>query len=103
MNSIGSLSNQMFAMPFHWHLVLGGFAFGTVFMATDPVTAPASFVGQYAYGLLIGFMAVIIRCINPAYPEGMMLAILFANAFSPLIDYNIIQNHIKRRHLRYEK
>ena len=88
--------------PFH-HFVMGGFAFGMVFMATDPVSGSQTNKGRWIYGLLIGFMAVLIRCINPAYPEGTMLAILFANAFAPLIDYNIIQSHIKKRRLSYEK
>ena len=86
-----------------YHFVMGGFAFGMVFMATDPVSSSQTNKGRWIYGLLIGFMAVVIRCINPAYPEGMMLAILFANAFAPLIDYNILENHIKQRQLKYEK
>ena len=82
---------------------MGGFAFGMVFMATDPVSSAQTNKGRWMYGLLIVFMATIIRCINPAYPEGMMLAILFANAFAPLIDYSILQKHIKNRKLKYEK
>ena len=85
------------------HFVMGGFAFGMVFMATDPVSSAQTNKGRWIYGLLIGFMAVVIRCINPAYPEGMMLAILFANAFAPLIDYSVLQKHIKKRQLKYEK
>ena len=84
------------------HFVMGSFAFGTVFMATDPVSASHTNKGRYIYGFIIGFMAVIIRSINPAYPEGMMLAILFANAFASLIDYSILQKHIKARELRHE-
>ena len=72
-------------------------------MASEPVTSTHTNKGRWIYGLLIGFMAVVIRCINPAYPEGMMLAILFANAFAPLIDYSILQNHKKTRQLKYEK
>jgi len=88
--------------PFY-HLVMGGFAFGMVFMATDPVSSAQTNKGRWMYGLLIGFMATVIRCINPAYPEGMMLAILFANAFAPLFDYSIVQSHIKKRQLSYEE
>ena len=86
-----------------YHFVMGGFAFGMVFMATDPVSSAQTNIGRWIYGLLIGFMAVLIRCINPAYPEGMMLAILFANAFSPLIDYSVLQKHIKQREKSYAK
>lgn len=101
-NIIGSDTNQMFSMPWHWHLVLGGFAFGMFFMATDPVSAAFTSRGKWAYGILIGFMAVLIRVINPAYPEGMMLAILFANLFAPLCDYFVVQANIKRRKARYD-
>ena len=86
-----------------YHFVMGGFAFGMVFMATDPVSSAQTNIGRWVYGLLIGFMAVLIRCVNPAYPEGMMLAILFANAFSPLIDYSVLQKHIKQREKSYAK
>ena len=85
------------------HFVMGGFAFGMVFMATDPVSGSHTDKGRWIYGFLIGFMVVIIRAVNPAYPEGMMLAILFANAFAPLIDYSILQKYIKNRELKYEK
>ena len=78
-------------------LLMGGFAFGAVFMATDPVTSAQTNTGKYVYGLLIGAMAVIIRCINPGYPEGMMLAILLMNTFAPLIDWFVVQANIKRR------
>ena len=97
LNFIGSPTNAMFSIPPHWHFVMGGFAFGMVFMATDPVSSAQTDQGRMYYGLLIGFMAVIIRCINPAYPEGMMLAILFANAFAPLFDYYAVQKNIERR------
>jgi Na+-transporting NADH:ubiquinone oxidoreductase subunit B len=82
--------------PFN-HLVMGGFAFGAVFMATDPVSGPATGVGRWIYGILIGTLAVLIRNINPAYPEGMMLAILFMNLFAPLIDHYVMEARIKRR------
>ena len=97
LNLIGSDSNPMFAMPWYWHLVLGGFAFAMMFMATDPVSASFTNKGKFAYGLLIGFMTVMIRVINPAFPEGIMLAILFANVFAPLFDYFVAQANIKRR------
>jgi Na+-transporting NADH:ubiquinone oxidoreductase subunit B len=90
-------SNPMFAMPFYWHLVLGGFAFGAVFMATDPVSAAMTNNGRWFYGILIGFMCVLIRVVNPAFPEGMMLAILFGNLFAPLLDHFVMQSNIKRR------
>ena len=93
-------SNPMLYLPPHYHLVMGGFAFGTVFMATEPVTSTHTNKGRYYYGFLIGFLTVIIRSINPAYPEGIMLAILFANAFAPLIDYFVIQKNIKQRRSR---
>ncbi|RME88367.1 MAG: NADH:ubiquinone reductase (Na(+)-transporting) subunit B [Candidatus Hydrogenedentota bacterium] len=100
LNAIGSDTNPMFALPFHWHLVLGGFMFGTVFMATDPVSAAQTNTGRYIYGFLIGFMVALIRVINPAFPEGMMLAILFGNVFAPIIDWFVIQKNIKRRKLK---
>jgi len=90
-------SNSMLLLLPHYHLVTGGFAFGMVFMATDPVSASQTNKGRWIYGFLIGFMCVIIRAINPAYPEGMMLSILFANAFAPLIDYYVMENHAKKR------
>jgi Na+-transporting NADH:ubiquinone oxidoreductase subunit B len=96
-NMIGSDTNAMFAMPWYWHLVVGGFAFGMMFMATDPVSASFTNTGKYAFGALIGFMVVLIRVVNPAYPEGMMLAILFANLFAPLFDYFVVKANIKRR------
>ncbi len=96
-NAIGSSDNSMFAMPFYWHFVLGGFAFGTVFMATDPVSAAMTDRGRLYYGILIGVMCALIRVVNPAFPEGMMLAILFGNLFAPLIDHFVEQGNIKRR------
>ena len=97
LNAIGSETNAAFAMPWHWHLVLGGFAFGMFFMATDPVSASFTDKGKFAYGALIGIMVVLIRVVNPAYPEGMMLAILFANLFAPLFDHFVMQSNVKRR------
>jgi len=95
-NSIES-TNPLFEMPFWWHFVLGGFAFGTVFMATDPVSAAMTDKGRWIYGALIGVMCALIRVVNPAFPEGMMLAILFGNLFAPLIDYFVVQSNVKRR------
>lgn len=99
-NAIGSDTNSMFAMPWYWHLVVGGFAFGMVFMATDPVSASMTDKGKLVFGALIGVMTVLIRVVNPAFPEGIMLAILFANLFAPLIDHFVIQANIKRRQKR---
>lgn len=89
--------NPYMEMPFYYHLVVGGFAFGAVFMATDPVTAAQTNRGKWIYGLLIGMLAVVVRVLNPAYPEGMMLAILLMNVFAPLVDHYIIQANIKMR------
>ena len=97
LNLVGSDSNPAFSMPWHWHLVTGGFAFGMIFMATDPVSAAMTDVGKWWFGALIGTMVVLIRVVNPAFPEGMMLAILFANLFAPLIDHFVVQANIKRR------
>lgn len=94
--SVGS-ANPMFAMPWYWHIALGGFAFGAVFMATDPVSAPDTMLGHWVFGLLIGALTWIIRVINPAFPEGIMLAILFGNIFAPVIDYFVIRANIRRR------
>ncbi len=99
-NLIGSDTNPMFSTPWYWHLVLGGFAFGMMYMATDPVSASMTNNGKWFYGILIGLMVVLIRVVNPAYPEGMMLAILFANLFSPFIDHFVVQANIKRRMAR---
>jgi len=100
LNGVGSETNPMFALPWYWHLVLGGFAFGMIFMATDPVSASMTNKGKWFFGALIGFMVVMIRVVNPAFPEGMMLAILFANLFAPLIDHFVVQANIKRRGAR---
>ena len=96
-NLVGSDSNPAFSMPWYWHLVTGGFAFGMIFMATDPVSAALTDGGKWAYGILIGVMTVLIRVVNPAFPEGIMLAILFANLFAPLMDHFVVQANIKRR------
>ncbi|WP_287028136.1 NADH:ubiquinone reductase (Na(+)-transporting) subunit B [Pseudomonas sp. UBA6310] len=96
-NAIGSATNPMFAMPWYWHLVIGGFAFGMIFMATDPVSASMTNTGKWIFGAVIGLMVVLIRVVNPAFPEGMMLAILFANLCAPLIDHFVVQANIKRR------
>ena len=96
-NMLGSDTNPMFAMPWYWHMVVGGFAFGMIFMATDPVSASMTNTGKWIFGGLIGVMVVLIRVVNPAFPEGMMLAILFANLCAPLIDHFVVQANIKRR------
>lgn len=96
-NAIGSESNPMYAMPWHWHLVLGGFAFGMVFMATDPVTACVTNSGRWIFGVVVGLLTVVIRVVNIAFPEGIMLAILFANIFAPTIDHFVMQANIARR------
>ncbi|MGD2112135.1 MAG: NADH:ubiquinone reductase (Na(+)-transporting) subunit B [Gammaproteobacteria bacterium] len=96
-NLIGSPTNPMFALPWYWHLVLGGYAFGMVFMATDPVSAAMTDTGRWIFGALIGVMVTLIRVLNPGFPEGMMLAILFANVFASLIDWFVVQANIRRR------
>ncbi|MDB9772460.1 NADH:ubiquinone reductase (Na(+)-transporting) subunit B [Alphaproteobacteria bacterium] len=97
LNWIGSDTNPMFSMPWYWHLVIGSYAFGLVFMVTEPVSASHTNLGRYIYGALIGFMVIMIRVLNPAFPEGMMLAILFGNIFAPLIDHFVVMANIKRR------
>ncbi|MDE0163873.1 MAG: NADH:ubiquinone reductase (Na(+)-transporting) subunit B [Bryobacterales bacterium] len=101
LNAVGSETNLLLNVPFEWHFVLGGWAFGAVFMATDPVSAAHSETGRYIYGFLIGVLAILIRVVNPAYPEGMMLAILFMNLFAALIDHFVVQANVKRRRARY--
>jgi Na+-transporting NADH:ubiquinone oxidoreductase subunit B len=96
-NAVGSADNPFYEVPWYWHAVLGGYAFGLVFMATDPVSAAMTDAGRWIYGLLIGFMVALVRVVNPAYPEGMMLAILFGNALAPLIDYGVVRANVKRR------
>ncbi len=100
LNLVGSDTNPMMALPWYWHFVIGSFAFGMVFMATDPVSAAMTNTGKWVYGLFIGVLTVLIRVLNPAYPEGVMLAILFANLFAPLMDYCVVKANIKRRRLR---
>jgi Na+-transporting NADH:ubiquinone oxidoreductase subunit B len=95
LNIVGA--NQYMLMPAEYHLVLGGLAFGAVFMATDPVTASQTETGKWIYGFLIGVLTVMIRVLNPAYPEGIMLAILFMNVFAPLVDYFVVGANKKRR------
>jgi Na+-transporting NADH:ubiquinone oxidoreductase subunit B len=101
-NVLGSDTNPAFEMTWYWHLVTGGFAFGMVFMATDPVSAAMTDSGKWAFGILIGLMTVLIRVINPAFPEGIMLAILFSNLFAPLMDHFVVQANIKRRLARVQ-
>lgn len=101
LNWIGSDTNPMFSLPFYWHLVLGGYAFGMIFMATDPVSAAMTHTSRWLFGMLIGVMTVLIRVVNPAFPEGIMLAILFANLFAPIFDYLVVQANVNRRKLRY--
>ncbi|MEE7627882.1 NADH:ubiquinone reductase (Na(+)-transporting) subunit B [Methylobacter sp. Wu8] len=100
-NVIGSDTNHMFAIPWYWHLTMGGFAFGMVYMATDPVSAAMTDTGRWIFGALVGTMTVLIRVVNPAFPEGIMLAILFSNMFAPTIDYFVIQANIRRRVKRH--
>ena len=102
-NAIGMDGNAMANMPWYEHLVLGGFCFGAVFMATDPVTSARTERGKWIYGFLIGFLAICIRVLNPGYPEGMMLAILMMNIFAPLIDYYVVDANIKRRAARLKQ
>ena len=101
LNSIGSETNALLAVPFHWQVVLGGWAFGLVFMATDPVSAAHTNRGKWVYGFMVGVMAILIRMVNPAYPEGMMLAILFMNVFASTIDHFVVRANIRRRQARY--
>ncbi|MBT4864754.1 MAG: NADH:ubiquinone reductase (Na(+)-transporting) subunit B, partial [Planctomycetaceae bacterium] len=96
----GTFTNAMFLMPPQWHLVTGGLAFGLVFMATDPVSAAMTQTGKWFYGGLIGVMTILIRVVNPAFPEGVMLAILFGNVFAPTIDYCVLALNIRRRKAR---
>jgi Na+-transporting NADH:ubiquinone oxidoreductase subunit B len=97
LNIFGAADNSLLQIPFYEQILLGGFAFGAVFMATDPVTAAQTNKGKWIYGFLIGFIAILIRCLNPAYPEGVMLAILLMNVFAPLIDHYVVQGNIKKR------
>ena len=97
LNIVGSDTNPMFAIPWYWHLVIGSFAFGLVFMATEPVSGSGTNTGRWVYGFIIGVTVVLIRVINPAFPEGMMLAILFANLLAPVIDHMVMVSNINRR------
>ena len=101
LNTIGSETNVLMAVPFHWQIVLGGWAFGLVFMATDPVSAAHTHRGRWIYGFLVGVMAILVRVVNPAYPEGMMLAILFMNVFASTIDHFVVRANVRRRQARY--
>lgn len=101
LNAVGT--NPVTQLSLSWHLVLGGFAFGTVFMATDPVTASMTDTGRWIYGALCGFLSALIRCVNPAFPEGVMLAILLGNVFAPTIDYFVVEAYKRRRRLRDER
>ena len=96
-NGVGSATNPYYAVPFWWHMVAGSWAFATVFMATDPVTSPFSNTGRWIYGLMIGALIVLIRVLNPAYPESAMLVILFMNVMAPFIDYLLVQANLRRR------
>jgi Na+-transporting NADH:ubiquinone oxidoreductase subunit B len=100
-NAIGSMTNPFFDVPFWWHMVLGGWAFGVVYMATDPVTASQTNTGRWIYGFLIGMLVILIRVVNPAYPEGMMLAILFMNVFAGAIDHFVVRANVRRRQARH--
>ena len=104
LNLIGSDTNPMFQVPWYWHFVIGSFAFGMVFMATEPVSGSGTNAGRWIYGGLIGVTVVLIRVVNPAFPEGMMLAILFANLFAPVIDHVVVSRNIakRKRALSYE-
>lgn len=102
-NAIGSDTNALFNFPWWQHLMVGGFAFGLVFMATDPVTAAQTTTGKWIYGFLVGVFAILIRVVNPTLPEGMMMAILLMNVFAPTIDHYVIESNIKRRKKRLQK
>ena len=93
----------MTSISWYEHIILGGFCFGAVFMATDPVTSARTEIGKYIYGFVIGAMAIIVRVMNPGYPEGMMLAIFFGNMFAPLIDYSAVNQNVSRRLNRLKK
>ena len=104
LNLVGSETNIMFNVPWYWHLVIGSFAFGLVFMATEPVSGSGTNIGRWIYGGVIGVTVILIRVVNPAFPEGMMLAILFANLLAPVIDQFVINANIAKRNraLSYE-
>ncbi len=96
-HAMGSATNPMFSMPAHWHLVTGGFAFGLVFMATDPVTSAQTDAGRWVYGFLVGFFCIVIRVLNPGFSESVMIVILLGNVFAPLIDWFVAAANIRRR------
>jgi Na+-transporting NADH:ubiquinone oxidoreductase subunit B len=100
-NAVGSVTNPMFSMPPQWHVVTGGFAFGLVFLATDPVTAAQTDAGRWVYGFLVGLFCVVIRVLNPGYSESMMIVLILGNVFAPLIDWFVIEANIRRRRARY--
>jgi Na+-transporting NADH:ubiquinone oxidoreductase subunit B len=100
--AVAPSGNAYFDVPWYWHLTIGSFAFGAVFMATDPVSAAHTNAGRWIYGALCGFMTVLIRVVNPAFPEGVMLAILFGNIFAPLIDYGVVKANVRRRLARQQ-
>ena len=100
MNALAPSPDHYMAIAPHWQIVAGGFAFGAVFMATDPVSAAQTNTGRWIYGFLIGALTVVVRVLNPAYPEGIMLAIIFMNVFAPLIDYYVTKANIRRREAR---
>ena len=102
-NAIGSDTNALFNFPWWQHMLVGGFAFGMVFMATDPVTAAQTTKGKWIYGFLVGFFAILIRVVNPTLPEGVMMAILLMNVFAPTIDHYVIESNVKRRKKRLQK
>jgi Na+-transporting NADH:ubiquinone oxidoreductase subunit B len=102
LNNLGPTDNPMFAVPWAWHFVMGGWAFGTVFLATDPVAAATTNPGRWGFGLLVGVLTIVVRVTNPAYYEGVIFAILLASIFSPLFDYMVVERNIKRRRLRLE-
>ncbi|MCL4760509.1 MAG: RnfABCDGE type electron transport complex subunit D, partial [Burkholderiales bacterium] len=102
-NAVGPASNPYYAVPFWWHMVAGGWAFAVAFMATDPVTAPFTDRGRWIYGAGIGAMIVLIRVVNPAYPESAMLVILFMNVVAPIIDYAMVRRNIRARARRRAK
>jgi Na+-transporting NADH:ubiquinone oxidoreductase subunit B len=100
LNAFALSDDHYMAIDWTWHLVVGGFAFGTVFMATDPVSAAQTDTGKWIYGAMIGILTIIVRVLNPAYPEGMMIAIIFMNVFAPTIDYYVVKANITRREKR---
>ena len=100
LNALCPEENHYAAVPLHWHLVSGSFLFGAVFMATDPVSAAQTDLGRWIYGFMIGLLTVLVRVLNPAFPAGIMLAIVFMNVFAPAIDYYVVKANIRRREVR---